>query len=56
MATSEANGMIKVWEVARKTLLREFTAHKKAVHALDFIAGESYLYSGADDQVRNNNA
>ncbi|KAL4490288.1 hypothetical protein ABPG72_004327 [Tetrahymena utriculariae] len=65
MATAEANGKIKVnqqffiyqiyfqfiqiWEVSKKTLLREFNAHKKAVNAMDFIGGESYMYSGSDD-------
>ncbi|EAR85061.1 U3 small nucleolar RNA-associated protein, putative (macronuclear) [Tetrahymena thermophila SB210] len=49
MATAEANGKIKIWEVSKKTLLREFNAHKKAVNAMDFIGGESYMYSGSDD-------
>ncbi|EGR27969.1 U3 small nucleolar protein, putative [Ichthyophthirius multifiliis] len=49
IATAESNGIIRVFDIKRKHQLREFNFHKKPVYALDFVKGESLLFSGSDD-------
>lgn len=34
LATGEENGVIKVFDIKRKSILREYKNHKKAVHAI----------------------
>ena len=51
LATGDASGTVKVFDVKSKAMLRQLTLHKMAVHATTWSSCGLRIISGSDDQA-----
>ena len=51
MATGDADGVIKIWDLQAGKLMKELTGHSGAVNTLEFHPSECLLASGSADKT-----
>ena len=51
VATGDADGVIKIWDLQAGKLMKELTGHSSAVNTLEFHPSECLLASGSADKT-----